>query len=137
MLKSISLTCLLGRFLEVGRQMLGPAAVPTRKFLLMVQLMVLLMAPLLGASGAQAQQGLLPQQGDAPREDRRGQNAQPAAISQRQALDLVRASYPGNVVSINEVQQGGGLFYRVRMDNEGNIYTLYVDAASGAITREQ
>jgi uncharacterized membrane protein YkoI len=35
------------------------------------------------------------------------------------------------------VQQGGGLFYRVRMDNEGNIYTLYVDAASGAITREQ
>ncbi len=113
--------------------MFGLAAVPTYKFLLMA----LLLAPLLGVPDAQAQQGLLPQQGDAPREDRRGQNAQPAAISQRQALDLVRASYPGNVVSINEVQQGGGLFYRVRMDNEGNIYTLYVDAATGAITREQ
>ncbi|MDO9317339.1 MAG: PepSY domain-containing protein [Gammaproteobacteria bacterium] len=133
MLKSNSLTCLLCRFLEVGRQMLGLAVAPTLKVLLMV----LLTAPLLGAPDAQAQQGLLPQQGDAPREDRRGQNAQPAAISQRQALDLVRASYPGNVVSINEVQQGGGLFYRVRMDNEGNIYTLYVDAATGAITREQ
>lgn len=133
MLKSNSLTCLLCRFLEVGRQMLGLAAVPT----LRVLLVVLLTAPLLGAPEAQAQQGLLPQQGDAPREDRRGQNAQPAAISQRQALELVRASYPGNVVSINEVQQGGGLFYRVRMDNEGNIYTLYVDAATGAITREQ
>lgn len=100
-------------------------------------LTILLMVPLAGVPSAQAQQGLLPQQGVAPREDRRGQSAQPAAISQRQALDLVRASYPGNVVSINEVQQGGGLFYRVRMDNEGNIYTLYVDAASGAITREQ
>ena len=113
--------------------MLGFAAVPSLKLLLMV----LLMTPLLGVPDAQAQQGLLPQQSDAPREDRSGQNAQPAAISQRQALELVRASYPGNVVSINEVQQGGGLFYRVRMDNEGNIYTLYVDAASGAITREQ
>ncbi len=133
MLKSISLTCLLCRFFETGRQMFGLVVRPTRKALLMV----LLLAPLAGVPAAQAQQGLLPQQGDAPREDRRGQNAQPAAISQRQALDLVRASYPGNVVSINEVQQGGGLFYRVRMDNEGNIYTLYVDAASGAITREQ
>lgn len=113
--------------------MLGHAAVST----LTALLMVLLTASLLGVPSAQAQQGLLPQQGDAPREDRRGQNAQPAAISQRQALDLVRASYPGNVISINEVQQGGGLFYRVRMDNEGNIYTLYVDAVSGAITREQ
>jgi len=113
--------------------MLGHAAVST----LTALLMVLLTAPFLGVPSAQAQQGLLPQLGDAPREDRRGQNAQSAAISQRQALDLVRASYPGNVISINEVQQGGGLFYRVRMDNEGNIYTLYVDAASGAITREQ
>lgn len=133
MLKSNSLTWVLCRFLEVCRQMLGFAAVPSLKFLLMV----LLLTPLMGVPQAQAQQGLLPQQGDAPREDRSGQNAQPAAISQRQALELVRASYPGNVVSINEVQQGGGLFYRVRMDNEGNIYTLYVDAASGAITREQ
>lgn len=133
MLKSISLTCLLCRFFETGRQMFGLVVMRMRKALLMV----LLLAPLAGVPDAQAQQGLLPQQGDAPREDRRGQNAQPAAISQRQALDLVRASYPGNVVSINEVQQGGGLFYRVRMDNEGNIYTLYVDAASGAITREQ
>lgn len=113
--------------------MLGRAAVSTFTALLTI----LLLAPLAGVPSAQAQQGLLPQQGDAPREDRRGQNAQPAAISQRQALDLVRASYPGNVISISEVQRGGGLFYRVRMDNEGNIYTLYVDAASGAITREQ
>ncbi len=98
---------------------------------------LMLTGGLFDVSEAHAQQGLLPQQGDAPSQDRRGQNAQPATISQRQALELVPASYPGNVISINEVQQGGGLFYRVRMDNDGNIYTLYVDAVSGAITREQ
>lgn len=58
-------------------------------------------------------------------------------ISQRQALELVRARFSGNVVSINEVQQGGVLQYRVRMDNEGNIFTVYVNATTGAITREQ
>lgn len=66
-----------------------------------------------------------------------GQNAEAAAISQRRALELVRASFPGTVVSINQVQQGGALQYRVRMDNEGNIYTVYVNAQTGAITREQ
>ncbi len=63
--------------------------------------------------------------------------AQAAAVSQRRALELVRARFPGNVVSINQVQQGGVLQYRVRMDNEGNIYTVYVNAQTGAITREQ
>lgn len=62
---------------------------------------------------------------------------QATQISQRRALELVRARFPGNVVSINQVQQGGVLQYRVRMDNEGNIYTVYVNASSGAITREQ
>jgi len=70
------------------------------------------------------------------------QSGAPAAveaprISQREALELVRARFPGNVVSISEVQQAGGLQYRVRMDNEGNIYTVYVDAVTGAIEREQ
>lgn len=61
---------------------------------------------------------------------------QAPAISQRRALELVRARFPGNVVSINQVRQRGVLQYRVRMDNEGNIYTVYVNASSGAITRE-
>lgn len=63
-------------------------------------------------------------------------NEEAPRVSQRQALELVRARFPGNVVSINQVQQGGVLQYRVRMDNEGNIYTVYVNASTGAITRE-
>ena len=71
-------------------------------------------------------------------QDQSGDNAEDQAteISQRRALELVRARFPGNVVSINQVRQGGVLQYRVRMDNEGNIYTVYVNATSGAITRE-
>lgn len=65
------------------------------------------------------------------------QNVEAAAISQRRALELVRARFPGNVVSINQVRQSGRLQYRVRMDDEGNIYTVYVNAQTGAITREQ
>jgi len=82
-----------------------------------------------GAAQAQgflvAQQSAVPAAVEAPR------------ISQREALELVRARFPGNVISINEVQQAGGLQYRVRLDNEGNIYTVYVDAVTGAIQREQ
>lgn len=83
-------------------------------------------------TGAMHAQGfLVAQQSNSPA------TAEAPRISQREALELVRARFPGNVVSINEVQQAGGLQYRVRMDNEGNIYTVYVDAASGAIRREQ
>ena len=60
-----------------------------------------------------------------------------AVISQRRALELVRAKFSGNVISINEVSRRGGRYYRVRMDDNGNIFTVYVNAASGAITREQ
>jgi uncharacterized membrane protein YkoI len=57
-------------------------------------------------------------------------------LTQRQALDRVRERFPGNVISINEVRQGERVRFRIRIDNEGNIYTVYVDKASGAITRE-
>jgi uncharacterized membrane protein YkoI len=96
-------------------------------------LLVLVCALLVPLAGLQAQSGIdSPQTGN-------GQlsGVEAPRISQRQALELVRARFPGTVISINEVQQAGGLQYRVRMDNEGNIYTLYVDAVNGAITREQ
>lgn len=85
----------------------------------------------LPGSAAQAQGFLIAQQGGSPA------GAEAPRISQREALELVRARFPGNVVSISEVQQAGGLAYRVRLDNEGNIYTVYVDAVTGAIRREQ
>lgn len=57
-------------------------------------------------------------------------------VNREQALERVRARFPGTVISINEVRQNGRLRYRVRLDNEGNIYTIFVDQATGALSRE-
>lgn len=69
-----------------------------------------------------------------------GQSAQQqqavGPVNQRQALDRVRALFPGEVISINEVRQGDRVRFRVRLDNEGNIYTVYVDKATGVVSRE-
>ncbi|MDX1491987.1 MAG: PepSY domain-containing protein [Pseudohongiellaceae bacterium] len=63
-------------------------------------------------------------------------SASQGAISQRRALQIVRQKFSGNVVSITEVSRGGGRYYRVRMDDNGNIFTVYVNAANGEVTRE-
>lgn len=66
-----------------------------------------------------------------------GQGAeQVGPVNQEQALERVRANFPGTVISINEVRQNGRLRYRVRLDNEGNIYTVFVDQATGELSRE-
>jgi uncharacterized membrane protein YkoI len=62
--------------------------------------------------------------------------AAPGPVNQQQALERVRARFPGNVIAINEVRQGNRVRYRIRLDNEGNIYTVFVDQATGAISRE-
>jgi uncharacterized iron-regulated membrane protein len=57
-------------------------------------------------------------------------------LNQRQALERVRANFPGNIISVNEVNQDGRIRFRFRIDDDGNIFTVYVDQATGAITRE-
>ncbi|MCP5358659.1 MAG: PepSY domain-containing protein [Pseudomonadales bacterium] len=101
-----------------------------KSYALTSRLLGLALLMVLGTPALDAQTLLLAQ---APAD---GASAEAPRVSQRQALELVRARFPGNVVSINQVQQGGVLQYRVRMDNEGNIYTVYVNASTGAITRE-
>lgn len=83
-----------------------------------------------------AQNSFIAQNGNG-QQNRASQQQGEATISQRRALEMVRARYPGTVVSINQVQRQGAVFYRVRMDDGGNIFTLYVNATSGDITREQ
>lgn len=57
-------------------------------------------------------------------------------VNQRQALERVRAQFPGNVISINEVVHEERVRYRIRIDNDGNIYTVFVDQATGVVSRE-
>lgn len=77
-----------------------------------------------------------PPETDAQGAQQNDQQAAPGPVNQRQALERVRARYPGNVISINEVRQGNRVRYRVRIDNEGNIFTVFVDQATGRVTRE-
>lgn len=65
------------------------------------------------------------------------ENAEPGPVDQRQALARVRERFPGNVISINEeVTEAGELRFRVRLDNQGNVYTVYVSQATGRVSRE-
>lgn len=57
-------------------------------------------------------------------------------VSERQALQIARARFEGNVISINEVRQNGRARFRIRMDNEGNIFTVYIDKATGVVIEE-
>ncbi len=103
-------------------------------------LAVLIMTALWCAPGVQAQQSLMPAQpAEQPpaQQETEQSSGEGAAVSQKKALELVRARFPGTVISINEVRQRNGVLrYRVRMDNEGNIFTLYVNSTNGAISRE-
>jgi hypothetical protein len=107
-----------------------------------------LLAACLMPSILHAQQSILPvQQGGNPQLLRQSpqqteqpsgqQQAQQNGISQKRALEIARASFAGNVISISEVRpRNAAMRYRIRMDNEGNIFTVFVDSRSGAITRE-
>lgn len=99
-----------------------------RQFVPAVGCLLLASIVLLGqpaAAQGQASQG----------EASQGEAAQQAVgpVTERQALQIARARFPGNVISINEVRQNGRVRFRIRMDNEGNIFTVYIDKATGVV----
>lgn len=92
---------------------------------------LLLLAALTGAGVAHAQPG------DDPETDSAMLEAEePGPVTRKQALDRVRYRFPGEVISISEVTDGERPRYRIRLDNEGNIFTVYVDQATGRVSRE-
>ncbi len=60
----------------------------------------------------------------------------PGPVTRKQALDRVRYRFAGEVISLSEVTENGTVRYRVRLDNDGNIFTVYVDQATGRVSRE-
>ena len=55
-------------------------------------------------------------------------------ISQRQAISLARERFAGNVLRISLIGQGNNLRYQIRMENEGKIFTVFVNANTGAVS---
>jgi uncharacterized membrane protein YkoI len=68
-----------------------------------------------------------------PRDVRQAQTPSPR-ISERQAISLARERFVGNVLRISLIGQGNNLRYQIRMENEGKIFTVFVNANTGAVT---
>ncbi len=56
-------------------------------------------------------------------------------ISERQAVGLAKDRFAGNVLRIGLVGEGNSQRYQIRMENEGKVFTVFVNAASGRVTR--
>lgn len=74
---------------------------------------------------------------DGPETDQATLEAEaPGPVTRKQALDRVRYRFPGEVISISEVEDGNRVRYRFRMDDNGNIFTIYVDRDTGVVSRD-
>jgi len=128
----------------------------------MKKLLVILLVNCLLVPLASGQQGYVQQRGERPgdragermAQDRMGQLAdqlrgkrggdesrpgpnkfapleQSEPVSRRDATDKARDAYPGKVLGIRR----DGDQWRVRMDNGGTVFNVFVDAESGAVVR--
>jgi uncharacterized membrane protein YkoI len=84
----------------------------------------------LGACAAEAQPG---NRGERQQDLRTQEAEEEPRISRRQASDLVRDRYPGRVLNVT-LERG---VWRVRVDNEGTVFTVLVDGESGRIVPQE
>lgn len=68
-------------------------------------------------------------QGPAGEQREQGEQQAEPRISRREASDRVRAALPGRILNIT--QERGG--WRVRVDNEGTVFNVFVDGESGRV----
>ena len=55
-------------------------------------------------------------------------------ITERQAVNLARQRFPGNVLRISLIGEGQNQRYQIRMENEGKVFTVFVHATTGRVT---
>lgn len=68
-----------------------------------------------------------------PREIRQSPAPIPT-VTERQAVELARQKFAGNILRISLIGEGSGLRYQIRMENEGKIFTVFVNAYTGAVS---
>ncbi|MFK7864752.1 MAG: PepSY domain-containing protein [Pseudohongiellaceae bacterium] len=56
-------------------------------------------------------------------------------VSERQAIEIARGRFAGNVLRIGLIGKGNSQRYQIRMENEGKVFTVFVNAVSGRVTR--
>jgi len=55
-------------------------------------------------------------------------------IAERQAVNLARQRFEGNILRISLVGEGNNRRYQIRMENQGKVFTVFVHATTGAVT---
>lgn len=102
--------------------------------LLLSGLMLLLLAPLAPAQPpSQQDQNESSRNSLSPR-IRNGVIPVPLQINELQAVNLVRQRFEGNVLRINLVGEAAARRYQIRMENEGKVFTVFVNASTGAVS---
>jgi len=55
-------------------------------------------------------------------------------VSQQQAVEIARQRFAGNILRISLVGEGNNQRYQIRMENEGKVFTVFVNVATGRIS---
>ena len=103
------------------------------KLVLTAVLSLVLLSPGIAQVAPAVQPGQLDINGNVSRDGRQAQTAAPR-ITERQAVSLARENFTGNVLRISLIGQGQNRRYQIRMENQGKIFTVFVNATTGEVS---
>jgi len=76
-----------------------------------------------------------PTQIDINRNARDSNNAQAnPRVTEQQAVGIAKQRFDGNILRISLVGEGNNQRYQIRMENEGKVFTVFVNVATGRIS---
>ena len=76
-----------------------------------------------------------PAQIDINRSDNAGNATQARPrVTERQAVEIARQRFAGNVLRISLIGEGDNQRYQIRMENEGKLFTVFVNVITGRIS---
>ncbi|PCI74648.1 MAG: hypothetical protein COB20_14890 [SAR86 cluster bacterium] len=55
-------------------------------------------------------------------------------VTERQAVEIARQRFAGSILRISLVGEGNNQRYQIRMENEGKVFTVFVNVSTGRIS---
>ena len=102
--------------------------------LLLLGLLLPLLAPLSRAQPPSLQEQVESNRNNLAPRIRNGVIPAPLLINELQAVNLVRQRFDGTVLRITLVGETTERRYQIRMENEGKVFTVFVNANTGAVS---
>lgn len=69
-----------------------------------------------------------------PLREVRNSRQQSGVITERQAVNLARQRFAGNILRITLVGESSNQRYQIRMENSGKVFTVFVHVRNGEVT---